>query len=113
MQALIEKLKQEVGLNNEQATKTIEVLIQYVKDKVPPAFAPNIDAIFSGSNNAPKEQSYKDKAEDFAEATKEKLEELAGQAKEKLSEAADKAEDIAKDVFGKVKDWFDGDKDKK
>lgn len=119
MQELIEKLIQEVGLSNEQASKTIQVILQFVKAKVPPAFASNIDAMFSGvktETNQPletKEQSYKDKAEDFAEATKEKLEELAEQAKEKLSEAADKAEDIAKDVFGKVKDWFDGDKDKK
>lgn len=113
MQALIEKLVQEVGLSSEQATRSLEVILQFVKDKVPPAFASNIDAMFNGTYNATKEQSYKDKAEDFAEATKDKLEELAEQAKEKLSEAADKAEDIAKDVFGKVKDWFDGDKDKK
>jgi lysyl-tRNA synthetase class I len=137
MQELINKLISEVGLSAEQAQKTVETVMTFVKSKVPSAFAANIDAMFSGVQSEVKQDSYKEKAEDFAEATKEKLEEMAGstkekledfaeqakknlseaadkaevfaeQAKEKLSEAADKAEDLAKDAFDKIKGMFGG-----
>lgn len=36
MEELIEKLKQEAGLTEEQARKTLEVLWNYVSDRVPP-----------------------------------------------------------------------------
>jgi hypothetical protein len=121
MQELLNKLMNEVGLNAEQAQKTMTTVMEFVKSKLPPALANNVDAMFSGAQGQMPEQSYKDKAEDFAEATKEKLEDFAGEAKdkiedfagdakEKLSEAADKAEEMAKDAFGKIKGLFSGDK---
>jgi ElaB/YqjD/DUF883 family membrane-anchored ribosome-binding protein len=112
MQELINKLISEVGLNAEQAQKTIETVMSFVKSKVPSALSGNIDAMFSGVQATVKESSYADKAEDFAEATKDKLEDFAEQAKEKLSDAADKAEDFAKDALGKLKGMF-GNDDKK
>lgn len=36
VEELIEKLKQEAGLTEEQARKTLEVLWNYVSDRVPP-----------------------------------------------------------------------------
>jgi hypothetical protein len=100
MQELINKLISEVGLSSEQAGKAVSTVMDFVKTKLPPAFANNIEAMFEGK--AP---------EDFAEATKEKLEDLADVAKEKLSEAADKAEDFAKDAFDKIKGMFGKDKE--
>ena len=123
MQELINKLISEVGLNTEQAQKTIETVMSFVKSKVPSALSGNIDAMFSGVQASVKESSYAEKAEDFAEATKDKLEDFAEntkdkledfaeQAKEKLSDAADKAEDFAKDALDKLKGMF-GNDDKK
>lgn len=117
MQELINKLISEVGLSSEQAQQTINTIVTYVKSKVPAAMAGNIDAMFSGVKAEVKEETYREKAQEFAEATKDKLEDLAEdtkekledfaeQAKEKLSEAADKAEDIAKDAFDKIKGMF-------
>ena len=76
MQELLNKLMNEVGLNAEQAQKTMTTVMEFVKSKLPPALANNVDAMFSGAQGQMPEQSYKYKAEDFAEATKEKLEDL-------------------------------------
>ncbi len=126
MQELINKIMSEVGLSSEQAQKTVETVMTFVKSKLPAALSGNIDAMFSGVQGEVKEESYREKAEDFAEATKDKLEDFAEQAKEKLgvaaekaedfaeqakeklSEAADKAEDMAKDAFDKIKGMFGG-----
>ena len=110
MQELLNKLINEVGLSAEQAQKTMLTVVEFVKTKLPPGLAANVDAMFSGNAGEMSGQSYREKAEDFAEATKEKLEDLAEDAKEKLSEAADKAEDMAKDALGKLKGMFGGDK---
>ena len=124
MQELINKIISEVGLTNEQAKKTVDTVVQFVKSKVPPAFASNIDAMFSGLNMdslkenienkteaiQDKAEGIQEKLEDFAEDAKEKLEDFAEDAKEKLSMAADKAEDFAKDALGKIKGLFGGDK---
>lgn len=110
MQELLDKLMAEAGLSADQAGKTMKVVMDFVKTKIPPAFATNIDAIFSGSKIEAKEESLQDKAEDFAEAAKDKLEDLAGQAKDKLEDAAEKAEEMAKDALGKLKGMFGGDK---
>ncbi|MBL7764947.1 MAG: YtxH domain-containing protein [Chitinophagaceae bacterium] len=110
MQELINKLIAEVGLSSEQAQKTVTTVMEFVKTKLPPSLAGNVDAMFSGAQGEVKISTYEDKAKEFADATKEKLEDFAEQAKDKLSEAADKAEDIAKDVMDKMKGMFGGDK---
>jgi polyhydroxyalkanoate synthesis regulator phasin len=110
MQELIEKLVAEVGLSSEQAGKTVETVLNFVKSKLPPAFAGNIEGLLQGKGLEQKEEGFMDKAEDMAEAAKDKLEDLAEQAKDKLGDAADKAEDLAKDAFDKIKGLFGGDK---
>lgn len=110
MQELLDKLMAEAGLSAEQANKSLKVVMDFVKTKIPPAFATNIDAIFTGSKIEAKEESIKDKAEDLAEAAKDKLEDFAEVAKDKLGDAADKAEELAKDALGKLKGMFGGDK---
>ncbi len=119
MQELINKLMSEVGLTAEQAQKTTTTVMDFVKSKLPSSLSGNLDAMFSGAQGEVKEQSYQEKATEFADATKdkledfagdakEKLEDFAGEAKEKLSEAADKAEEMAKDALGKLKGIFGG-----
>jgi hypothetical protein len=110
MQELLNKLMSEVGLSAEQAQKSLQTVMDFVKTKLPPQLAANVDAMFSGFAGEIPQQSYREKAEDFAEATKEKLEDLAEDAKEKLTDAAEKAEDIARDALGKIKGMFGGDK---
>lgn len=107
MQELINKLMTEAGLSAEQATKALQTMVEFVKTKVPPGFASNIDAMFAGTMHEP---TYKEKAEDFAGATKDKLEDLAEVAREKLSDAAEKAEDMAKEAYDKLKGMFGNEK---
>lgn len=108
MQELINKIMSEVGLTTEQASKTVTTVMDYVKTKLPPAFAGNIDAMFSGAKGEAHEASYTEKASEFADATKDKLEDMAEIAKDKLGDVADQAEDFAKDALGKLKGMFGG-----
>lgn len=110
MQELLNKLTAEVGLNAEQASKTLQVVMDFVKSKLPPAIAGNLDNFLAGNAVPEKEESLKEKAEDLAEAAKDKLEDLAEQARDKLGDAAEKAEEIAKDTFDKIKGLFGQDK---
>jgi hypothetical protein len=139
MQELITKLIAEVGLTSEQAQKTVTTCLTFVKSKLPPALASNVDAMFSGAQGETipqQEETLTDKAADLAGAAKDKLEDLAGaakdkfddliggDAKEKLGDLADgakeKFDDIlnsdlgekAKDAFGKLKGMFGGSSDK-
>lgn len=105
MQELLNKLTAEVGLNAEQAAKTVQVVMDFVKSKLPPSVAGNFDQFLAG-NLAGNEESFKEKAEDLAEAAKDKLEDFAEQARDKLSDAADKAEEMAKEAFDKIKGMF-------
>ncbi|MBK6818808.1 MAG: hypothetical protein IPG85_04015 [Bacteroidetes bacterium] len=86
MQELINKLISEVGLNAEQAQKTIETVMSFVKSKVPSALSGNIDAMFSGVQATVKNQAMLTKQKIFAEATKDKLEDFAENTKEKLED---------------------------
>ncbi len=128
MKELLDKLITEAGLNKEQAEKTIKTTLEFVKSKIPPAFASNIETMLglsaddttrstvadaAGNTTQAAQDTMKDKYEDFKEDAKEKMndfsqkaEEIAGEVKEKLSEAADLAEDIAKDAMSKIKDWM-------
>jgi hypothetical protein len=110
MQELINKIMSEVGLNSEQATKTVSTVIDFVKTKLPPALSGNIEAMFLGTQAEVHETSYAEKATEFAGATKDKLEDMAEIAKDKLNDAAEQAEDFAKDALGKLKGMFGSDK---
>jgi hypothetical protein len=51
MQELINKLTTEAGLTSEQATKSVEVIKNFVKEKFP-MLAGAVDNIFSGGASA-------------------------------------------------------------
>ena len=103
MQELIDKLVTKAGLTLEQATHSVQVMLEHVKTKLPPAFTANIEHLFSDNHTSEPKESWRDKAEDFAEHAKEKFEEISTEAKEKMGEVADKAEEMAKESLEKLK----------
>lgn len=48
MQDLIERLKTDAGLNDEQAAKALEVIVNFVKEQFP-MFAGAADQLFQGN----------------------------------------------------------------
>lgn len=50
MQDLIEQLKTEAGLTNEQALKAVEIMKGYIQGKVPPMFSGFVDKFFAKNN---------------------------------------------------------------
>jgi hypothetical protein len=49
MEELLEKLKQEAGLNDQQAAKSVEVVKDFVKEKFP-MLSDAVDKIFAAKN---------------------------------------------------------------
>ncbi len=135
MQELLKKLTDEVGLNAEQASKTMHTVVDFVKSKLPPSLSATVDNIFTGKMDAAQamgsisgEPGMMDKAKDLAGDAKEKLSDFAGDAKEKLTGFAgdakekleaftdsenidalkDKAEDALEDLKDKAEDMAEG-----
>jgi hypothetical protein len=110
MQELITRLTEKAGISVEQATKTIDTIKEFVKEKFPMLggavdnmFAGSVDNAASASTptaEAPKaeEHSMLDKISDV----------IPGQAGEKIEDFAKKAADKAEDVFDSVKDKLSG-----
>ncbi|MEN9340048.1 MAG: hypothetical protein RIQ62_1360 [Bacteroidota bacterium] len=103
MQELIDKLVTKAGLTLDQATHSVQVMLEHVKTKFPPAFTANIEHLFTANNTSEEKESLHDRVEDFAEHAKEKFEEISTEAKEKMGEVADKAEDMAKEALERLK----------
>lgn len=52
MEDLIKKLKESAGINDEQAAKAIETVVNFIKEKLPPIMHGAVDSfINSGSSN--------------------------------------------------------------
>lgn len=47
MQDLVEQLKKNVGLTDQQAIKAIEIMKEYIHGKVPPMFSGVVDKFFA------------------------------------------------------------------
>ena len=110
MQELINHLTEKVGITAEQATKSIEAVKDYVKEKFP-MMAGAVDNLFAGKTeaaapaDAPKAEggNVMDKISDVIPGeTGEKVEEFA-------KNAAQKAEDVFGDVKSKLSGLFGGD----
>ena len=115
MQELITRLTEKAGISAEQATKTIDTIKEFVKEKFP-MLGGAVDNMFAGSadntatatattttapsTEAPKAQEHSmlDKISDV----------IPGQAGEKIEDFAKKAADKAEDVFDSVKDKLSG-----
>jgi hypothetical protein len=116
MQELINRLTEKAGISADQATKSIDTIKEFVKEKFPMLggavdnmFAPsaeNVAAAAAPVAEAPKAEaaSMMDKISDV----------IPGQAGEKVEEFAKSAAHKAEEVFGNVKeklsDLFSGDK---
>ncbi len=110
MQELITRLTEKAGISAEQATKTIDTIKEFVKEKFP-MLGGAVDNMFAGSTEstaaasatateAPKAQEHTmlDKISDV----------IPGQTGEKIEEFAKNAADKAEDVFDSVKDKLSG-----
>ena len=110
MQELITRLTEKAGISTEQASKTIDTIKEFVKEKFP-MLSGAVDNMFAGSadnataasstvETAPKaeEHSMLDKISDV----------IPGQTGEKIEDFAKKAADKAEDVFDNVKDKLSG-----
>ncbi len=58
MNELIEKLKTEAGLNEDQAGKAIAAISEYIKGKLPPMMHPMIDNFLSSSTTSTDEPDF-------------------------------------------------------
>ena len=55
MQDLIDQLKEQAGLTNEQAQKSVETITAYIKAKLPPMMHPMIDSFLGAASAGDKE----------------------------------------------------------
>jgi hypothetical protein len=118
MQELITKLTEKAGISAEQATKAIDTIKDFVKEKFP-MLGGAVDNMFASSGSATAASAT---AAPVAEAPKaeehsmlDKISDvIPGQAGEKIEDFAKKAADKAEDVFDtmkdKLSDMFGGDK---
>lgn len=112
MQELITRLTEKAGISADQASKTIDTIKEFVKEKFP-MLSGAVDNMFAGSadsatttaaaasaTEAPKaeEHSMLDKISDV----------IPGETGEKIEDFAKKAADKAEDVFDSVKDKLSG-----
>lgn len=112
MQELINRLTTEAGISAAQATKSLETIKNFVKEKFP-MLGGAVDNMFAGTPEATaaaakpeekKEEGIMDKISDVIPGeTGEKIEAFA-------KNAADKAEDVFDSVKDKLSGMFGGDK---
>jgi hypothetical protein len=107
MQELINRLTAEAGISAEQATKSLETIKNFVKEKFPMlggavdnmfAASPESVAAAAAKPEEKKEESMMDKISDV----------IPGQAGEKVEEFAKNAAHKAEEVFDSVKDKLSG-----
>ena len=92
MTKITEQLMQEAGLNNEQATKSISVLTNYLKAKFPKALHEEIETIMNDGN--------------FGDAFKNNLKDFGGKAEETAKDVANKADEMFSEMGDKLRDMF-------
>lgn len=106
MQELITKLTEKAGISAEQATKAIDTIKDFVKEKFP-MLGGAVDNMFaaSGDNNAATAApaASASKAEDSGSMLDKISDVIPGQVGEKI-------EDFAKNAADKLGDMFGGDK---
>lgn len=109
MQELITRLTEKAGISTAQATKTIDTIKEYVKEKFP-MLSGAVDNMFAGAENntavaAPVAEAVKAEEHTMLDKISDVI---PGQAGEKIEDFAKKAADKAEDVFDNVKDKLSG-----
>ena len=133
MQELINRLTEKAGISADQATKSVDTIKDFVKEKFPmmagavdnlfaPAAASSTETAQAALSTLPGDakesaDSIGDKVEDFAKKAADKAENLYDSAKEKINQAMDsdtgkKVEAFAKNAADKAEDLFDSAKEK-
>lgn len=129
MQDLIKQLKDNAGLTEDQAIRSLKTIKDYIQSKVPPMMHGLIDNFlgsqFAEAGNASKDGNNKHneddimekakkvadeatgKIENLAEEAKGEVEEFAKEASEKINVWAEKAEEAAKEAIDKLKEMID------
>lgn len=65
MEELINKLKEEAGLNDEQALKTIETFKEFIMGKVPPMMHPMIENFLADNKDGDNDDPLGDMMKNF------------------------------------------------
>jgi len=101
MQELIQQLQEKAGLTPEQAVKSVDVIKEFVKGKLPPFIAGTVDSWFANmaSQSEAKKEGFMDQAGDFLDDMKDKVEDWAEDAKDKATHLAKDAKDKLSDIF--------------
>ncbi len=109
MQELITRLTQKAGISAEQATKTIDTIKEFVKEKFP-MLGGAVDNMFAGSADSTTAAATATEVPKAAEHTMlDKISDvIPGETGEKIEDFAKKAADKAEDVFDSVKDKLSG-----
>lgn len=112
MQELITRLTEKAGISAEQATKTINTIKEFVKEKFP-MLGGAVDNMFAGSADTDNTASAATPAAEAPKAEEHSMldkisDVIPGQAGEKIEDFAKKAADKAEDVFDSVKDKLSG-----
>jgi hypothetical protein len=107
MQELITRLTEKAGISAEQATKAVDTIKDFVKEKFP-MMSGAVDNLFANSAST---------STSTAAAASQVKAEHGGSVLDKISdvipgEAGEKAEAIAKNVADKAEDLFDSAKEK-
>ena len=98
--ALLDQLKQQAGLTEEQAIKAVQTMATFIKGKVPPMMHGMID------NFLGEQESMLDKMKNLGETAKENAEDFAKEAGDKMGEWSNKAQDATKDAMDKLNDFM-------
>lgn len=103
MQELINRLTEKAGLSADQATKAIDTVKEFIKEKFP-MVAGAVDNVFS--NNA---ATGAEKAASGSSGIMDKISEvIPGEAGEKVEQFAKQAADKAEDLFDEAKEKLSG-----
>ena len=107
MQELINRLTEKAGISAEQATKSIETIKDFVKEKFP-MLGGAVDNMFASASQSTATEAPKAE-ENKSESVMDKISDvIPGQAGEKVEEFAKNAAHKAEEVFDNVKDKISG-----
>ncbi|MGG9961728.1 hypothetical protein [Ferruginibacter sp. SUN106] len=108
MQELINRLTEKAGISAEQATKSLETIKDFVKEKFP-MLGGAVDNMFAATPETVAAAATPKTEEKPAESVMDKISDvIPGQAGEKVEEFAKNAAHKAEEVFDSVKDKLSG-----
>ncbi|MFI5134383.1 MAG: hypothetical protein ACHQD9_00890 [Chitinophagales bacterium] len=92
MQELVSKVSAAAGITEEQASKSIETVSAYLKERLPESFRTQVDGLINGDK--------------LSEGMKKKLNEVASEARDRAEEMIQDVRDKADEMAGKIREMF-------